>query len=600
MQRFIETQRRVAVDQIRYQPNDECPRVVAFSSALQILLPNSISLVTLVTLVVLASGESEDYLQWVVIMALAVTGLSMIVHALRFQRFGSGRLIVANFNVPFLAVSALALQIGGPSLLASLIVVSTLLQLVLTLRLASLRRIFTPAVTGTVIMLVAVSAVPFIVSVTVVPPEETPLVLFLAPGLVALSIGVLVSLLGTPLIRMWVLPITIAAGLAVAIPLGLYDVAGVSAAPWLVFPDLDRVDLGFSFSAEFWALLPVFAIVNLTGFMKSVGDLSVIYGASYREPVALDFRVVQGGLNVTGASTFVCGLLGIPPVAAPWSATASYIGIIGVSAASVGVFLGLMTIAVALLSKLLAALIAVPGPVVSAVYVIIFGMLFIEGARMAFGNGFDRKQALAIGVPLVMGLSAGSFGTLIQGDASYVFGNPIVMGAATALGIAIFVELSNVRNRPIRVDLAPSALPAVDEYLSRFADRYKWAEDAKNRLRLVGEETLLILLDQEDHQTSGEGSNGNVRRLTATVHRDQGSAEVEFVVVSDDAGEGNLENRLAFLTDEFVLEDDEREISMRVLRHSASSVKHRKYHGIDVISCRVESGPDKSPVQAGI
>lgn len=600
MQRFIETQRRVAVDQIRYQPNDECPRVVAISSALQILLPNSISLVTLVTLVVLASGESEDYLQWVVIVALAVTGLSMIIHALRFQRFGSGRLIVANFNVPFLAVSALALQIGGPSLLASLIVVSTLLQLVLTLRLASLRRIFTPAVTGTVIMLVAVSAVPFIVSVTVVPPEETPLVLFLAPGLVALSIGVLVSLLGTPLIRMWVLPITIAAGLAVAIPLGLYDVAGVSAAPWLVFPDLDRVDLGFSFSAEFWALLPVFAIVNLTGFMKSVGDLSVIYGASYREPVALDFRVVQGGLNVTGASTFMCGLLGIPPVAAPWSATASYIGIIGVSAASVGVFLGLMTIAVALLSKLLAALIAVPGPVVSAVYVIIFGMLFIEGARMAFGNGFDRKQALAIGVPLVMGLSAGSFGTLIQGDASYVFGNPIVMGAATALGIAIFVELSNVRNRPIRVDLAPSALPTVDEYLSRFADRYRWAEDAKNRLRLVGEETLLILLDQEDHQTSGEESNGNVRRLTATVHRDQGSAEVEFVVVADDAVDGNLENRLAFLTDEFVLEDDEREIAMRVLRHYASSVKHRKYHGIDVISCRVESGPDKSPVQAGI
>ena len=586
--------------QIRYEPNDKCPRTVALSSALQILLPNSISLVTLVTLVVLASGESEDYLQWVVIMALAVTGLSMIVHALRFQRVGSGRPIVANFNVPFLAVSALALQIGGPSLLASLIVVSTLLQLVLTIRLASLRRIFTPAVTGTVIMLVAVSAVPFIVSVTVVPPEDASVALFLAPGLVALTTGILVSLLGTPLARMWVLPITVATGLIVAVPLGFYDVTAVTETPWLSFPDLSRIEFGLAFGAEFWALLPVFAIVNLTGFMKSVGDLSVIYGASYREPVALDFRVVQGGLNVTAAGTFICGLLGIPPVAAPWSATASYIGIIGVSAASVGVFLGLMTIAVALLSKLLAALIAVPGPVVSAVYVIIFGMLFIEGARMAFGSGFDRKQALAIGVPLVMGLSAGSFGSLIQGDASYVFGNPIVVGAATAVGIAVFTEMSNFRNRPIRVELARSSLPAVDEYLSRFADRYRWAEDAENRLRLVGEETLLILLDEENHETSGEGSNGKARRLTATVRRDQGSAEVEFVVVSDDAGEGNLEDKLAFLTDDFELEDDESQISVRVLRHYASSVKHRKYHGIDVISCRVESGPAKSPVQAGI
>lgn len=588
------------MDQIRYEPDAECPRTVAISSALQILLPNSISLVTLVTLVVLASGESEDYLHWAVIMTLAVTGLSMIVHALRFRRVGSGRLIVTNFNVPFLAVSALALQIGGPSLLASLIVVSTLVQLVLTVRLASLRRIFNPAVTGTVIMLVAVSAVPFIVSVTVVPPEDESVVLFLAPGLVALTTGILVSLLGTPVVRMWVLPITIATGLVVAVPLGLYDIAAVAEAPWLIFPDLNRVELGFSFGAEFWALLPVFAIVNLTGFMKSVGDLSVIYGASYREPVALDFRVVQGGLNVTGASTFICGLLGIPPVAAPWSATASYIGIIGVSAASVGIFLGLMTIAVALLSKLLAVLIAVPGPVVSAVYVIIFGMLFIEGARMAFGNGFDRKQALAIGVPLVMGLSAGSFGTLIDGDASYVFGNPIVVGAATAVGIAIFVEMANLRNRPIKVDLARASLPAIDEYLSRFADRYGWEDDAKNRLRLVGEETLLILLDDGEHQTSVEGTPGEVRTLTATVRRDQGSAEVEFVVVSEDSGDGNLENRLAFLSDEFVLEDDEREISMRVLQHYATSVKHRKYHGIDVISCRVESGSAKSPRHAEI
>ena len=203
-------------------------------------------------------------------------------------------------------------------------------------------------------------------------------------------------------------------------------------------------------------------------------------------------------------------------------------------------------------------------------------------------------------MPLVMGLSAGSFGSLIQGDASYVFGNPIVVGAATAVGIAVFTEMSNFRNRPIRVELARSSLPAVDEYLSRFADRYRWADDAKNRLRLVGEETLLILLDEENHETSGEGSNGKTHRLTATVRRDQGSAEVEFVVVSDDAGEGNLEDRLAFLTDDFELEDDERQISVRVLRHYASSVKHRKYHGIDVISCRVESGPAKSPLQADI
>ena len=55
-----------------------------------------------------------------------------------------------------------------------------------------------------------------------------------------------------------------------------------------------------------------------------------------------------------GLGTFLSGILGTLPVAAPWSATAVYIGFTGVAATSVGIYLGLFTIVVAFLSKLLA------------------------------------------------------------------------------------------------------------------------------------------------------------------------------------------------------------------------------------------------------
>ena len=160
----------------------------------------------LAALVVRASGESEAYLSWVTFTILAVTGASMILQTLQLRYLGSGRLIVANFNVPFLAVCALALHVGGPSLLASLLVASTLVQSVLTLR---------------VVMLVAVSAVPFIISRAVIPPEGESTVLFLAPGMVALAAGVLISLQDTPVWRIWVLPATVIVGLTVAVPPGL-------------------------------------------------------------------------------------------------------------------------------------------------------------------------------------------------------------------------------------------------------------------------------------------------------------------------------------------------------------------------------------------
>ena len=59
------------------------------------------------------------------------------------------------------------------------------------------------------------------------------------------------------------------------------------------------------------------------------------------------------------------------------------------------------------------------------------------------------------------------------------------------------------------------------------------------------------------------------------------------MVASDDAIQGNIEDRMAYLGPEQALED-EQELSIRILRHYASSVHHRKYYGIDIVGCRVD------------
>ena len=536
----------------------------------------------LAALVVRASGGSEAYLSWVTFTVLAVTGAGMILQTLRLRHLGSGRLIVSNFNVPFLAVSALALDVGGPGLLASLIVVSTLVQSVLTLRLASLRRIFTQTVSGVVVMLVAVSALPFIISRAVIPPEGESTVLFLAPGMAALAAGVLISLQDAPAWRMWILPVTVAVGLIVAVPLGLYDAGIIVATPWLRLPDFGWPGLDLTFSADFWTLLPVFVFVNLTSFMKAVGDLSVIYRASYRKQSAVDFRTVQGGLNVFGVGTLLSGLLGTLPVASPWAATVVYIGFTGVAARSVGIYLGVLTIVVASFSKLLAVLVAIPTPVVSAVYVIIFGMLFVEGAKTVFTGQFDQKKATITGVSIVLGLSAGTFSGFFEGITIHLVGNTIVIGGMAAIAMTVFTEISGIRASKLRIDLSQSSLPAVDDFLCQFADRHSWPDEGKSRLRLVGEEVMLSLLNEEDDGPAEEN-----RRLVATIRPESGSAELEIVVASNDAIQGNIENRMAYLSPDQALED-EQQLSVRILSHYASSVHHRKYYGIDIVSCRVD------------
>ncbi|MCE2392282.1 MAG: hypothetical protein J4G09_12505 [Proteobacteria bacterium] len=65
----------------------------------------------------------------------------------------------------------------------------------------------------------------------------------------------------------------------------------------------------------------------------------------------------------------------------------------------------------------------------------------------------------------------------------------------------------------------------------------------------------------------------------------RGSAELEFVASS---GEENLEDQLLLLED-WTDEPNEREISLRLLRLYASSVRHQQYHETDIVTVRVDA-----------
>ena len=103
--------------------------------------------------------------------------------------------------------------------------------------------------------------------------------------------------------------------------------------------------------------------------------------------------------------------------------------------------------------------------------------------------------------------------------------------------------------------------------LNEFASKAGWNETSANRLRSAGEEALSSLLSQDDIQDIESR-----KRLAVSVRGADGSIELEFMVTSQDAE--NLGDRLAYLSDQSEIWDD-REISFRLLRHYASSVRHR-------------------------
>ena len=90
---------------------------------------------------------------------------------------------------------------------------------------------------------------------------------------------------------------------------------------------------------------------------------------------------------------------------------------------------------------------------------------------------------------------------------------------------------------------------------------------------------MAILTQQAEDDAAANG-----RHLILTARPTEGAVELEFLATA--AGE-NLEDRLAYLSEQPEI-IDEGEISFRLLRHYASSVRHQKYHDLDIIAVQVE------------
>ncbi len=148
------------------------------------------------------------------------------------------------------------------------------------------------------------------------------------------------------------------------------------------------------------------------------------------------------------------------------------------------------------------------------------------------------------------------------------------------VGLTLFLELTGPRRRRLEIELGVAGLPELTAFLRELAARLRWSGEATQRLCLSGEEALTSLIQQMEAKTVEHATP----RLRVLARQDGAAVELEFMAA---VGEDNLEDHIALLGDQ-VETPDEREFSLRLLRHFASSVRHQQYHNIDIVTVRVD------------
>ena len=568
---------------IRYEPDERCPPLVSTGVGLQGAIFGLAPLVLVVAITAGAGGQGESYLSWAVFAALIIAGALTALQASRIWRLGAGHVLIMGATPNFVAVSVLALNEGGPPLLASLIVVASLFYLALAIWLPLLRRVITPVVSGTVLMLIAVTVLPIALDRVKEIPDGAPVFSGPVIAVVTLVVATGLALRVSGAWRLWSPLIGIGAGCVAAAAFGAYEVHRVIDARWAGIPEGGFPGFDLTFGAGFWALLPVFVVITLVGGIKNIGDSVAIQQASRRRPRVTDFRSVQGSLNTNGIGILLSGIFGTPPTTVYSSTSVSLTNLTGVAARNVGYVIGAVFVILALFPKLPAALLTIPNPVMGAYLLTATGLLFVGGLRTVIQDGLDFQKVMVVAVAFSIGAGIEHqtiFADMLGGTWGDLLDNGMLVGAAAAVAMTLFLNLTNPRKAAqLQSKLDISSLPGIDDFVLRAASRLGWNQESIDRLRSAAEETLISLV-----QTGDDRPADQTPRLVVVTRPTAGAVEMEFMAIFD---EENLEDRLACLTEE-AEGLEEGEISLRLLRQYASSVHHQKYYGLDIVTVQVK------------
>ena len=568
---------------LRYQADEKPPLTISLGLGLQLTALGAAATIMVTTVVMRAAGQGESYLTWAVFAAMAIGGAATILQSLRFGRFGMGHVLMMGSSGVFIAVSIKALVEGGPGLLATLVVVSALFQFVISDRLFLFRRILTPTVSGTVLMLIPISVISPVLKLLNDVPEGSP-----ALGAPLSALATLLVICGLTLkkgggFRLWASVLGILVGSLVAAFFGLYDTARLVKAAWVGLPQIEWVGFDISFGPLFWSLLPGFLIAAMIGSIRTISSAVAVQSVSWRERRAVDFRAVQGAVATDGLSNLLSGLMGTLPNTA-YSVGASLSKLTGVASRYIGIATGAVLLALAFLPKVLAMVLAIPGPVFASYLIVMMAMLFMVGVQMIVQGGIDYRKSLIVGVSFWLGVVFQSglvFPEFFSEFAGGLMNNGMTVGGLIAILMTLFVEITEPRPSRIEKPLDSSSLPELREFLGKFVSSCSWDEAMGYRLSAVFEEVLFSLLGQKD-----KGDNSRQQSLLLLARKESDEAVLEFITAAREGG--NLQDQVAFLgesSEEALIEE---EVSQRLLRHLAASVHHRQYHGADIVTVRIE------------
>lgn len=508
-----------------YSADENPPHLLAAALAAQHVLFMVSGVVLLPVLLAKTGRVNAQEVEYLAFASILVSGMTSLIQVVRVGVVGSGYVLFMGTSGAFIACTLDAVDQGGLALAASLAMLSAPAEILIAYFLRFLRKIFTPAVGGVVIMLVAVTIIPITFQLWVgeagAPGAGSRANLLI--GLAAF-LGILVcAIFGGKKIRQWGPLIGIGCGYVAAAFFGQLSLTQFHAASWVGLPAGDWPGVEFNLRAGYWPVFIAFLIATVAGTIESVGDAVAVQKVSQRNFRKVNYDSVQGALYADGLGNFLAGLAGTTPNTT-YSSNISLLQLNGVASRRVGIYGAILLCLLAFFPKLTGLILDVPAAALGAATFVLIGLLFVTGLQVATMEGVTPETTMIISVAFWGGFAAENelfFANLIPDMVRPLVSNAIATGSFVALLLAALFQLKPRRRARTTVPASPASLESLHEFTGRSSERFRLAEAVRHDLQLCCEEVFVFLC-------KGDAREGAARNVLLRLTREEDTILVEL------------------------------------------------------------------------
>jgi uracil-xanthine permease len=526
-------------------------------------------------------GAPPDHIAFATFAAIAVSGLCTLIQVVRFGKIGAGLVIFMGSSTAYLACTIQALQLGGFALVATMCILSAPVELLISYFLRYLRHIITPAVGGTIILLIVISFMPLTIHEWMGEKGSFyyGTAANLVVGLITLACILGINIFAGKALRIWSPIITLAFGYLMAWCFHILEFHHLHSSPWFGLPEGAYPGIALNLEMKHLPILLAFMVVTVLNAVQTIGNCMLAQTVSIRDFKKVDYNRIQGALNADGVSNIIAGLAGTLPNET-YSENIPVLKMTGVASRSVGLFAVALIITLAFMPKVSAVVLDMPEPVFAGFLVGLLAMMFHSGLRLILQSGFNNQIGLMVGISVCVGIIAESrlfFPGVLPPSLSPLTDNGIAAGGLAAVLLSTAFHLMPKPRLAFGVPPSVAQLPTLVDRINKGVEILKLTPRELANLHLACEEIFV-------HVASHFEGQKDIGTVQFQVVKDEDGVFAEIQAgkkLRDVDGPGRR------FSSGWTQESDLGALGLHLLRNIARDIKHIHISGFTYLSFRI-------------